>query len=258
VFAWATSFSSEASVAEPIVRQLGLTGETAALVRETFAASSDAREIATLVGIGSFLLVGYTLGTTMQETYARAWQLPPMRSTASFTRGVAWFALFLVNATLVELIRYQAAADGTAAVIAAAVVSFLTGFVFWLVTPRLLLDVRLGWRGLVPTGIAGAVGAAGFRLATGFVLPSWLNFYALPFGALGVILAFVFWVWVLTYIWVVVAAVGAAWWERSAEAHRVITVQTLGAVDEALTDTMTDSMTDSTTDTTTGTTGATP
>ena len=236
-FAWATAFSSEASVAEPIIRQLGLTGETATLVRETFAASSDAKEIATLFGIGSFLLVGYTLGTTMQETFARAWQLPPMVGTRAFGRGVAWFALFLVNAVLIETIRYRFAAEGDAASVSGAIVSFATGFAFWLVTPRLLLDVRLGWRGLVPTGIAGAVGAAGFRLATGFVLPSWLNFYALPFGALGVILAFVFWVWVLTYIWVVVAAVGAAWWERSATAHRVLTVQTVGAVDEAMADT---------------------
>jgi len=96
-------------------------------------------------------------------------------------------------------------------------------FGFWLVTPRLLLDKDLGgWRGLVPTAVMGTVTSLCLRVASWFVLPSWANYYATPFGAIGAVLALLFWIMIVAYAWVMIAIVGAVWWERHFPADEVI------------------------------------
>ena len=67
------------------------------------------------------------------------------------------------------------------------VLAGLTGvaltFLLWLATPHLLLGKDLGgWRGLVPTAVAGTSVTVGLRLVSVLLLPRWLSTWAIPFG----------------------------------------------------------------------------
>jgi hypothetical protein len=95
-------------------------------------------------------------------------------------------------------------------------------FVLWLATPHLLLGKDLGgWRGLVPTAIAGTVVTVGLRLLS-LLLPRWLASWAIPFGAIGTSIALLLVVQLLATGWVVTAAFGAVYWERIVDQDTVI------------------------------------
>jgi hypothetical protein len=80
-------------------------------------------------------------------------------------------------------------------------------FLLWGATPHLLLGKDLGgWRGLVPTAIAGTVVTVGLRLLSLLLLPRWLASWAIPLGAIGTSLALLLVVQLLATGWVVVAA----------------------------------------------------
>ena len=100
-------------------------------------------------------------------------------------------------------------------------------FVLWLATPHLLLGKDLGgWRGLVPTAIAGTSVTVGLRLLSLLLLPRWLDSWAIPFGAIGTSMALLLGVQLLATGWVVVAAAfGAVYWERIADQDTVITTE---------------------------------
>ena len=74
-------------------------------------------------------------------------------------------------------------------------------------TPQLLLGKDLGgWRGLVPTAIAGTVVTVELRLLSLLLLPRSLASWAIPLGAIGTSLALLLVVQLLATGWVVVAA----------------------------------------------------
>jgi hypothetical protein len=71
---------------------------------------------------------------------------------ASYLRGGLWFFMYVATQTGVEAATWTLRRNLGFGVLAGLVLTFL----LWLATPHLLLGKDLGgWRGLVPTAIAG-------------------------------------------------------------------------------------------------------
>jgi hypothetical protein len=100
-------------------------------------------------------VAGFPLAVSVQKTFARAWRVPMLPWRASYLRGGLWFLLDVAPQTGVEVATWTLGRNlgfGVLAGLAGVVLTFL----LWLATPHLLLGKDLGgWRGLVPTAIAG-------------------------------------------------------------------------------------------------------
>ena len=215
-FAWLQSFRSGASVADVLVAQFDLTGETARVVQGTFASAEASRALATLIGVGGFAVVGISLAQTMHEVLARAWRRPVRKDWRSQVRAMAWFVLLMAEFGVVELCKSTIEGGLHWWTPLAVAGSATAAFGFWLLTPGLLLAGNPGWRAFVPTAWAGLASMAALRVAAIVAVPEWLEYYGLPFGAVGVLLALLFWIWIVFSAWVGVVAFGAVWWERGA------------------------------------------
>ena len=113
--------------------------------------------------------------------------------------------------------------------IAAGVVLVALEFGFFLLTPRLLLDLPFKWRDLVP-GAAVCTGAAIIvhTVAT-FLLRNWFGEYGHAYGGFGISLALAAFVGLIASFWVWIAAVMGVYWERRAGPAAVAEMEELSA-----------------------------
>jgi hypothetical protein len=221
-FSWLTGFSSSANLASLVIRHYGLHEPVAGVVRDTFASASADRSSSSVLGVASWAVAGFPLAVSVQKTFARAWRVPMLGWMASYLRGGLWFVLYVATQLGVEGAKWALGRNLGFGVLAGLAGLALT-FLLWGATPHLLLGKDLGgWRGLVPTAIAGTVVTVGLRLLSLLLLPRWLASWAVPFGAIGTSIALLLVVQLLATGWVVVAAFGAVYWERIADQDTII------------------------------------
>lgn len=225
IFSWISGFSPTANVATLVIRQYNLHGTEANIVRSTFASANASRSNATVFGILGLLAAGFPASVAVQNTFARAWRAPKLPLLQSYLRGGAWFVIYLAVFLGVETVRFAAERSILLAVLAVPVGVGLL-ILMWMATPHLMLGMDLGgWRGLIPTALAGTAISVLFRVAGSLIMPSWLASWAVPFGAIGVTLAMLTWVGILMLGWVAVACFGAVYWERIAAEDLVLAVE---------------------------------
>lgn len=209
-----------------MVRYLGLTGAAAAAFESLFSGTSSGILAAGILVVGGLLVSGFDVALALQTTYARAWRVEKLKGWPGYWRGGLWMGaclLLLVSQEVAVAATYR---FGAFAYVPVFIVEGALTFGFWMMTPRLLLDKDLGgWRGLVPTGVAGTIVSLLLRVASWFALPSWANYYAVPFGAIGAVITIVFWIMIVSYAWIYIALFGALWWERHADPDEVLEVE---------------------------------
>ena len=119
------------------------------------------------------------------------------------------------------------------AIVAGAVLVALQ-FGFFLVSPRLLLDLPFAWRDLVP-GAAVCTGAAiVVHTVSALFLRNWFGVYGHAYGGFGISLALAAFVGIIASFWVWIAAVMGVWWERKAGPAAVAKMEKLSADVSAL------------------------
>lgn len=213
-----------------VVNYFGLTGAAADAFETLFAGTSQGVLAAGILVVGGLLASGFDIAIALQVTYARAWRVERLRGWPSYWRGGVWMAACLVLLVSQELMMGLTYRFGAVAYVPVVIGEIALAFGFWLMTPRLLLDKDLGgWRGLVPTALVGTVFSLGLRVVSWFALPSWANYYAGPFGAIGAVIALMFWMMIVAYAWVMIAILGAVWWERTADVDDIIVVELEGS-----------------------------
>ena len=225
-FDYLSGFAANASVGDLLTRQLGLHPPLDARVREAFGSASDMQSIWSFVGIAGFLLAGIPMSITVAEMFARAWRRQQFGVVEKLLRGAAWFVLYLLTMAARERICLPAD-HGTAARAALVFVALVLQWVFWSLTPVLLVrDGGTGWRYLMLAGTAGVV-IDGVLLdaAAPIVFPMLLDGWT-GFGPMGVAMTLMTWCGILALAWVVSACMGAVMWERHAPAEVVIESQT--------------------------------
>ena len=125
------------------------------------------------ISLISLLITGLDVSATAQIAYARAFSMTPLRGVQKYLRGAAWLVLLLADTGAALTLRNLAARHPLWFAIAAGAVLLVLEFGFFLVTPRLLLDLPFKWRDLVP-GAAVCTVAAAIVHAVAVVLPAQL------------------------------------------------------------------------------------
>jgi hypothetical protein len=101
-------------------------------------------------------------------------------------------------------------------IVLAAAAFLLIQFGFYLVTPRLLLDLPFAWRDLVPGAVASTGAAVVVSAVSAFQLHRWLSAYSHAYGGFGIGLSVIAYVGVIALFWVWIAAVMGVYWENKA------------------------------------------
>ena len=138
---------------------LHLTGSTAQIVKGTFTNASSGKNVALSISVISLLITGLDVSATAQIAYARAFSMTPLRGVQKYLRGAAWLILLLADTGVALTLRSLATHHPLWFALVTGAVLLVVEFGFYLVTPRLLLDLPFAWRDLVP-GAAVCTGAA--------------------------------------------------------------------------------------------------
>jgi uncharacterized BrkB/YihY/UPF0761 family membrane protein len=229
IFAFATSFSANRSFGVLVVRDLHLTGSSALIVRDDFTSARSGKSVALSIGVISLLITGLDISATAQLAYARAFDMTPLKGLQKYLRGAAWLFLLLADTVVVLVLRRLAESRPAWFTIAGGVLLLVLEFVFYLITPRLLLELPFKWRDLVP-GAAVCTGAAIIVHAVIFYfLRKWVAEYGEAYGGFGVSLALIAAIGIISSFWIWIAAVMGVYWERKAGPAAVEAMEKLSA-----------------------------
>jgi uncharacterized BrkB/YihY/UPF0761 family membrane protein len=228
-YAFLEAFNPHRSIGALIVEDLHLTGGTARVVRDTFSSASSGKSVALSISVISLLITGLDISATAQVAYARAFRMTPLRGLQKYLRGAAWLVLLLADTGAALTLRSLTATRPLWFAFVTVPVYLALEFGFFLVTPRLLLELPFKWRNLLP-GAAVCTGAAVVvHTVAVFFLRRWVAEYGHAYGAFGVALALVAGVGIIASFWVWIAAVMGVYWERKAGPAAVAAMEKLSA-----------------------------
>jgi uncharacterized BrkB/YihY/UPF0761 family membrane protein len=193
-------------VSDVIVRKFHLEGSAANAVRDLFAHPSAA-------STGAFSVVllvfsGVSLTRRLQRMYQDAWQLSPRRGVRGSLNAALALAVLLTEIGLLALARTLVGALPAGWALGGTI-SVLGSLVLWTAIPWLLLDRRISWRRLIPTGALTAVCAGLYAMATTIYMPRLMSTYSLRYGLFGVTLALIGWLLCISFILVTTSVLAA-------------------------------------------------
>jgi uncharacterized BrkB/YihY/UPF0761 family membrane protein len=215
-YAFIQAFNPHRDVGNLLASNLHLTGSTAQIVRGTFSNAGSGKSVALSISLISLLITGLDVSATAQIAYARAFSMTPLRGVQKYLRGAAWLVLLLADTGASLTLRNLATHHALGFAIAAGAVLLVLEFGFFLLTPRLLLDLPFKWRDLVPGAAVCTVAAAIMHAVLSFFLRNWFSEYGHAYGGFGVSLALAAAVGIVASFWVWIAVVMGEYWERRA------------------------------------------
>ncbi len=228
-YAFLEAFNPDRSFGVVLVHAFHLTGRTAQTVEDTFTTANSGKNVALSISIISLFITGFDVSATVQLAYARAFAVTPLTGLRKYLRGAAWLVVLIAVSGGGLTLRYLIVGRPPWAVVVAVPVYLLLQFGFFIVTPRLLLDLPFAWRDLAP-GAALSTGAAILiNAVSSFELHSWLSAYGRAYGAFGIGLGIIAYLGILALFWVWVAAVMGVYWERKAGSSAVAAMHELSA-----------------------------
>lgn len=228
-YAFAEAFSPHRSFGTVIVEDLRLTGSTAQIVKDTFTNARSGKSVALSISVISLLITGLDVSATAQVAYARAFSMTPLRGVQKYLRGAAWLVLLLASTGAALTLRTLAAGRPLWFLLFVVAALVALEFGFFLITPRLLLDLPFAWRDLLP-GAAACTGAAIIvHTVAVLFLRNWFGAYGHAYGGFGVALALIAAVGIIASFWVWIAVVMGVYWEHKAGPAAVTTMEKLSA-----------------------------
>jgi uncharacterized BrkB/YihY/UPF0761 family membrane protein len=228
-YAFVEAFNPHRDVGNLLASDLHLTGSTAQIVRDTFSNAGSGKSVALSISLISLLVTGLDVSATAQIAYARAFSMTPLRGVQKYLRGAAWLILLLADTGAALTLRNLATHHPLGFAIAAGAVLLVLEFGFFLVTPRLLLDLPFKWRDLVPGAAVCTVAAVIVHTVLSFFLRNWFSEYGHAYGGFGVSLALAAAVGIIASFWVWIAVVMGEYWERRAGPAAVARMEELSA-----------------------------
>jgi uncharacterized BrkB/YihY/UPF0761 family membrane protein len=197
-------------VSDVLIRRFRLEGSAADAVQQLFSqpvgASTGAFSVVLLV------FAGVSLARRLQRVYQDAWQLPPCKGVRGSLNAALALAVLLLEIGLLILARTLMGTGPPSWLIGGAM-SVTGSLVLWTTVPWLLLDRRIPWRRLLPSGVLTAVCTGVYAIATTIYMPPLMTTYSVRYGLFGVTLALIGWLLCIALI-VVAATVVAAEFDR--------------------------------------------
>ena len=195
------------AVARALVRRFELSGNAADAVREVFTRPAGGSSIGAL-SVLILVFSGVSLARRVQRMYQDAWRIGSVAGVRGRLTTFVGLGALLLQISLLYLARSAVRAmpmDWLLSVTA----SILTGLVLWICIPWLLLDGRVPWRRLVPSGVLASVCGAAYSSASTIYMPRMMEANSERYGLFGVTLALVGWLLAVSLILVFVTVVGA-------------------------------------------------
>ena len=128
------------------------------------------------------------------------------RGVQKYVRGWIWLIALLAMTSTGLTIRYWASSRPWWFLALLAPCSLAVTFGFYLVTPRLVLDLPFAWRDLLPGALICTAIAAVINLSSTFFLARWFGVYGRAYGAFGISIALMSWIGIISLFWVWIAA----------------------------------------------------
>jgi membrane protein len=191
---------------DAIIQRFGLTGDAAAAVRSLFARSGEPS-----IGILSVILLLFSalsLTRRMQNLYLQAWRLRVATGVRRSMNAALGLAALLLEITLLYIARKLIGALPISGVLSWTFAALASLFL-WTSVPWLLLDRRISWRRLLPSGVLAAIGTACYGVASTVYMPALIESYSRRYGIFGVTLSLVGWLLTVALIVVAATAIGA-------------------------------------------------
>jgi hypothetical protein len=215
-YAFIERFNPDHTVGEVLVDTFHLTGGTATVVKNTSSNAKAGRNVALSISVISLLVTGFDISATVQLAYARAFKMTPLKGAAKFTRGGAWLILLLATTGISLTLKYTVATRPPWVLVVALPAWLGIQYGFFLVTPRLLLELPFAWRDLATGAAICTMAVVAVNALASFELHRWFSEYGAAYGGFGVGLALMAAVALIATFWVWIAAVMGIYWERKA------------------------------------------
>ena len=228
-YAFLEAFNPHRSFGVVLVHAFHLTGDTARTVEDMFTTASSGKSTALSISIISLLITGFDISATVQLAYARAFAVTPLTGLHKYLRGAAWLVILLAVSGGGLTLRYLVVGRPPWALLIAIPAYLLLQFGFFIVTPRLLLDLPFAWRDLAPGAAVSTAAAVLINAVSSFELHRWLSAYGHAYGGFGIALSIVAYLGILALFWVWVASVMGVYWEQKAGSSAVTAMHELSA-----------------------------
>jgi uncharacterized BrkB/YihY/UPF0761 family membrane protein len=205
--------AADQSAPADAAREFGISAAAATSVADSARASSGSRLVALLVGAGALLYAAWTAVRAVRLTHAIAWQLPERRWPRSTAAGLAYIGVVVLAGTITSgsaWLREQIGTPGILVTLATTAIYFG----IWLWASWHLPHGAVGWKDLVPGAIVVAVGFQVLQLITFLYVSPRLDSATAAYGALGVALVLLLWLYLLGRLVVGSAILNATLSER--------------------------------------------
>ena len=175
-------------VRRSIIVRMGLNDQAAVAVDELISSGRTAVTTLSVFG-GAWLVLGaFGISATLQGWYRRVYEQPPSHGTAKILAYQAvWFTGYLTYLTVQVLIGRQVSPLGDHVLIF--VTEFVFAVMFWTFSPYLLLLREIGWRVLLPGGIATGICLTGLSVFSAQLLSASIVSADKNYGPVGVVTA---------------------------------------------------------------------
>lgn len=189
-------------LADSLIDRLELTGEAADTMHAAVAAPAEVYDSVSLTGVLLLVISALSFTRALQRLYVLAWRLPPLGMKGN-KWGLAWLGAFsvfwCVQPGVVEIF------DGAVAL----TITIASSSALWLFTPWILVGKAVPWRLLLPQALLTSVGLTTLAIVSAVYLPRAVASAAGQFGFIGVAFALLSWLFLVAFVLVAAAALGA-------------------------------------------------
>ena len=187
--------------------RLGLSSTTAQ-VQQLVSTRSELQNSLSIFGLIVVLASATSFTRALQRVYERSWQLPPGGVRGSL-RGLLWLIGLVIYFFMLAFMFELTSSRTTGISALRLVLSGVTAFGLWWMTPFLLLCGRVRWRALVLTGLlTGIVLVVAGKVST-VIMPRIVSSNERKYGTIGAVFAIQSWLVVMACIIVGAAILGA-------------------------------------------------
>ncbi len=179
--------------ASRVISEMGLTGSAASTMNEALTKAAENRKAASLIGFVTLVWSALGVSSAIQYALNQSWQTTP-RGIADKLVGAAWLSgaaiLFVGTLASTTLLSWLPAGAGIGSI----AIGIFLSFVLWMFTGKVLPNVKVPLRSLIPGSIVGVLGMEALKLLGTLWVPKMVASSSGLYGTIGIVFAVLAWV----------------------------------------------------------------